>query len=57
MMFVTLAVWVSVLHVFWLCVVVIERPMLTAGPTNATGVKEHESVHFECHFNGSLIPY
>ena len=36
---------------------VIERPILTAGPANATGVKEHETVHFECHFNASLIPY
>ena len=36
---------------------VIERPILTAGPANATGVKEHETVHFECHFNGSLISY
>ena len=45
------------LHVFSLHIVVVERPRLTAGPANATGVKEHERVHFECHFNGSLIPY
>ena len=36
---------------------IIERPELIAGPANATGVKEHESVHFECHFNASMIPY
>ena len=36
---------------------VIERPRLTAGPANVTGVKEHDTVHFDCHFNGSLIPY
>ena len=42
---------------FSLHIVVVERPILTAGPTNATGVKEHDSVHFECHFNASMIPY
>lgn len=36
---------------------VIERPKLIVGPTDAIGVKSHESVHFECHFNASLIPY
>ena len=43
--------------VFSLHIVVVERPRLTAGPTNVTGVKEHESVYFECHFNASMIPY
>ena len=42
---------------FSLHIVVVERPILTAGPANATGVKEHDSVHFECHFNASMIPY
>ena len=36
---------------------VIERPRLIVGPANATGVKEHESVCFECHFNASMIPH
>ena len=36
---------------------VIQRPRLTIGPANATGVKERDSVHFNCHFNGSLMPY
>ena len=36
---------------------VIERPRLTIGPANATDVKEHERVHFECRFNASMIPY
>ena len=38
-------------------IVVIERPILTKGPTDVTGVKKHDSVHFECHFNASMIPY
>ena len=37
--------------------VVIERPQLTAGPRNVIGVKEHERVDFQCHFNSSLINY
>lgn len=36
---------------------VIEQPRLTNGPTNAIGVKEHENICFECHFNSSLIQY
>ena len=40
-----------------MCVVIIEKPRLISGPANAIGVKEHDSVHFECHFNASLIPY
>lgn len=36
---------------------VIERPRLTSGPANVTGVKEHDSVHYECHFNSSLLQY
>ena len=39
------------------CAEVIERPVLTRGPTNITGVMEGESVRFECHFNSSLIKY
>ena len=35
-------------------VVVIERPKLTIGPTDATGIKKRDSVHFKCHFNASL---
>ena len=38
--------------------VVIERPILTRGPTeDAISVTEYESTHFECHFNSSLIKY
>ena len=37
--------------------VIIERPRLTSGPSNVIGVTEHESIHFECHFNSSLIQY
>ena len=39
------------------CVVVIERPKLITGPTDPTGIKKHDSVHFGCHFNASLIQY
>ena len=35
-------------------VVVIERPKLTIGPTDATGIKKYDNVHFKCHFNASL---
>ena len=34
-----------------------QRPILTGGPADAVGVKNHESVHFQCRFNASLIPY
>ena len=40
-----------------ICIVIKERPELITGPTDATGVKEHESVHYECRFNASMIPY
>ena len=36
---------------------IIEPPRLTIRPMNAIGVKEHASVTFKCHFNGSLIQY
>ena len=36
---------------------IIELPRLTIGPTNATGIKEHDCVTFECNFNASVIPY
>ena len=36
---------------------VIERPKLTMGPANVTGVKKGDSVHFKCYFNASLIQY
>ena len=45
------------MHYDYVYVVVIERPILTAGPVNVTGVKKHDSVHFECHFIASMIPY
>ena len=38
-------------------VVVIERPKLTIGPTDPTGIKKHDSVDFICHFNASLMQY
>ena len=38
-------------------IAIIEQPRLTIGPANVIGVKEHESVHFKCHFNASLIPH
>ena len=45
------------MHPGYVYIVVLERPILTKGLTDVTGVKKHESVHFECHFNASLIPY
>ena len=36
---------------------VIERPVLTEGPTDVISVTEYDSIHFECHFNSSLIKY
>lgn len=36
---------------------IVELPRLIIGPTDAIGVKEHDSVEFECHFTGSLIPH
>ena len=36
---------------------VIERPILTRGLTDIIGVTEYEGIHFECHFNSSLIKY
>ena len=40
-----------------MCLVIVEAPRLTAGPVNAVGVKEYDSVHLKCHFNGSLKPH
>ena len=34
----------------------IELPRLIIGPSDAIGVKEHDSVKFECLFRASLIP-
>lgn len=36
---------------------VIERPVLTKGPTDVISVIEYVNIHFECHFNSSLIKY
>ena len=55
----TLVAVIGLQYILNVCmlIAIIEQPRLTIGPANAIGVKEHESVHFKCLFNASLIPH